>query len=185
MPLDLLNVDVWSRSQSHCGTLAFTTKKYVTCSLNERYLLVGFSLFGLKPECLARRGIYKHHQMLSSPRENTRVVTRVARAGVWLSKLGKYLKSQKLPDDKMLTNVLYFTMVRLQLCAIRGLKKMNIQHPGQSNSKIFNSGFEKRYRSAWVADDMFSGPKNSILNYNLHFVYECLLPWFCALWNNI
>ena len=57
-------------------------QKYVTCSLNETYLLVGFSLFGLKPECLARRAIYKHHQMASSPREDTRVVTRAVRAGV-------------------------------------------------------------------------------------------------------
>ena len=45
---------------------------------------------------------------------------------------------------------------------------MNIrQHQGQSNSEIFNSGSEKRQRSAWDADDVFLRSEEQYLKLQL------------------
>lgn len=62
---------------------------------------------------------------------------------------------------------MYFPIDMLQLCAIRGLNTMNIQHQGQSNSKIFNSGSEKRQMEAWDADDMFLRSEEQYLKLQL------------------
>ena len=68
----------------------------------------------------------------------------------------------------MLTIGLCFPIDMLQLCAIRRLNTMNIrQHQGQSNSEIFNSGSEKRQRSAWDADDVFLRSEEQYLKLQL------------------
>lgn len=84
--------------------------------------------------------------MVCSPCENTRVITRVARAGVWLKKQEKYLKSPKSFDDKILTNVLFYNRYVANLCNKRTEEDENSPSTRDSLTSRFLTADARRGR---------------------------------------